>query len=216
MGDAVLALLGGLVVAIVAVAVLGPDDLTVGQAFGVVVPLQSAGTVAVLAVLARRRPPWRRALGVGFRPIDLLGLAVGVGAQFAAGMIVYVIVEVLEVDLPTQDVVEEAADAVGGFEHLLVFVGAVILAPVVEEVVFRGVLLRALLRRGRRLAIGVSAVAFGLVHLLDPNAWVAVPFLTALGVVLGYQTVRTGRIGMAVMTHSAFNLVTVLVIVFGV
>lgn len=212
--DAVLAFLGGLVAAVVAVAFLGVEELTVAEAFGVAVPIQAAGTLAVLATLAPRRPPWRRALAIGLRPIDLVGLPIGVGAQLLVGMIVYVIVEVLEADLPSQDIVQEAAGAVGGYEHLLVFVGAVIVAPVVEEIVFRGILLRALLPRGRALAVGVSGAAFGIVHLLDPNAWVAVPFLTVLGIVLGYQTVRTGRIGMAVMTHAGFNLVTVLVVVF--
>lgn len=215
MRDAVLAFLGGLAAAVAVVAIIGSDEITVTQAFGIALPVQVAGTIGVLAMLAPRRPPWRRALAVGFRPIDLVGLAIGVGAQLVVGMIVFLIVEVLEVDLPTQDVVEEAADAAGGFENLLVFVGAVILAPIAEELVFRGILLRALLHRGRRFAIGVSGVVFGLVHLLDPNAWVAVPFLAALGVVLGYQTVRTGRIGMAIMTHAGFNLVTALVVLLG-
>jgi membrane protease YdiL (CAAX protease family) len=201
---------------IVAVVILGdPDEITVAQAWGIVVPVQVAGTFAVLALLARRRPPWRRALAVGFRPIDLIGIPIGFGVQLGFGLIVLVIVDVLEFDPPTQGIVEEAVGAIGGLERLLVFIGAVVLAPVVEEVLFRGILLRALLPRGRAFAIGVSGAVFGLVHLLDPQAWFAVPFLAALGVVLGYQTVRTGRIGMAIMTHGAFNLVTVLVVVFG-
>jgi membrane protease YdiL (CAAX protease family) len=68
------------------------------------------------------------------------------------------------------------------------------------------VLLRALLRsRGPAFAVYVSAGAFAAIHLLDPNAWLAVPMLFVLGVVLGKQAVSTGRLGMPLLTHMAFN-----------
>lgn len=207
-------MVGGVLGATVATLIVGLESLTVTELFGIVVPAQSVGTAAVLAAVAPRRRPWRSALGVDLQPDDLWGLLVGVGLQIVLATLVAVAVELFfEGSPPTQEVVEEASLAGGAMERALVVIGAAVLAPAVEEVVFRGVLLRALLERhSEGFAIVASSATFGAVHLLDPNALLAVPFLFVLGLVLARQTVRTGRIGRAMMTHSGFNLVTVVAV----
>ena len=61
-----------------------------------------------------------------------------------------------------------------------------------------------------RWALVVSAVAFAAFHLLDPNAFLAVPPLFVLGLVMGRQVIQTGRVTRAVFTHMGFNLVSVI------
>jgi membrane protease YdiL (CAAX protease family) len=96
---------------------------------------------------------------------------------------------------------------------VLVCVGS----PVVEELFFRGLLLRALvgrfLRIGPRLgpwaAIVVTALVFALVH------FEALQFLglAGFGVVLGILAWRTGRLGPSIIAHMTFNTVTIIAIV---
>ncbi len=78
--------------------------------------------------------------------------------------------------------------------------GAVV-APVCEELLFRGFLLRALAPHGLHASVWVSAAAFGLFH-LDPVRFV--PTL-ALGVVYGYLTVACGSIYPAMAAHGVNN-----------
>jgi membrane protease YdiL (CAAX protease family) len=89
----------------------------------------------------------------------------------------------------------------------------VLLAPLTEELLFRGTLLRSLLRKmSPEWAVLVTAVAFGLVHALgDPSIGtvIALPAIILLGVVSGYQAARTGNLSRSILLHVGFNALTV-------
>jgi membrane protease YdiL (CAAX protease family) len=88
----------------------------------------------------------------------------------------------------------------------------VILAPVAEELFFRGLLLRGLWRSfGSRTAILVSAVVFGLSHFAGPTVQTVLPILatTALGLVLGWVFLRTRNLAVPVMVHVLQNALAV-------
>lgn len=210
-GDAAIAVLAGLGAAILAGAAVGTQDPSTLQVFGLVVPAQTLTTVAVIYALGRgREGDLRESLGLAYRHVDLMGLIHGFAIQLGMGMVLLLVTEVLDIDFTTQQVVQEAESAVGGLEWVLVIVGAGILAPISEELAFRGVLLQALLRRlGPSVAVMASSAAWALLHLVDPNAWLLVPLLFLMGIVLGAVTVRYGRISMAVFTHISFNTISV-------
>ena len=209
--DAGLAVFAGLFASVVAVGAVGGDADTLAL-FGVVVPAQSLTTLLVLALLGRNRPPWRTALRATIGRRDAVGLLIGAGLQFALSILAYwIVVGVFGGEAPTQEVVEAAAGAIGPAERLVVVLGVAVLAPLSEEFVFRGVLLSAWRRtRGDRFAVIASAATFAGLHLIDPNAILAVPFLFVVGIVAARSVVRTGRLGRAVMIHVGFNLVTVI------
>lgn len=78
-----------------------------------------------------------------------------------------------------------------------------IFAPVVEELVFRGAVLRALLDGSRRhwVAIAVSAALFALVH-LNPAQ---MPHAFCLGLLLGWMYYRTRSVIPGIMVHWVNN-----------
>ena len=105
-----------------------------------------------------------------------------------------------------------------GWLLLIPAVMTIVLAPLFEELYFRGVLLRGLLGAWRtRLAIVgvagsvlVDAALFGIAH-LGIDEWIQLPGLVALGVVLCVLAIRTGRLGPSILTHAGFNLLAVAV-----
>ena len=83
----------------------------------------------------------------------------------------------------------------------------VLVAPVVEEIVFRGLLLPPLTERlGAPVGIFLSALLFGALHLSDP---VAVPPLIALGVWLAFLRHRSGALWPVILVHAVNNALAV-------
>lgn len=105
-------------------------------------------------------------------------------------------------------------DAAPGWIVASAIAGAVILAPIVEELLFRGLLLPALSRQlgSQWLGILVSGAAFGLIHWpLYQN----VASLMLFGVVLGYVYVRSGSLTLAILIHAVFNAKTIAWLLIG-
>lgn len=84
------------------------------------------------------------------------------------------------------------------------FLGAVVIAPLAEELLFRGALLEAAVRHTRLgwAGVALSAAAFGLVHLSQPHTILP---LTTMGVVLGYVRLRSGSLWPCIVAHALFN-----------
>lgn len=82
---------------------------------------------------------------------------------------------------------------------------ATVLAPVCEEIAFRGYVQTTLaLRRPPAVAIGGAALLFALLH-LNP---VLFPALVLLGAVFGWLAWRAGSVWPAVAAHAANNAIT--------
>ena len=196
----------GILASLVATALVWPGGVTVLETFAVVGPAQTLVTIAVVAWL--RRAPGRPPLGVRPAGLDALGVLLGIGLAFGLSYLTWVVMRLLGSEVPEQSVVQVADRAVGLGTRAALVITAVLLAPLAEELVFRGILLRALERRLSGNAAGlVSAAAFALVHLaLDPMAWAAVPALFVVGWVLATAMQRTGRVSFAVAGHLGFNL----------
>jgi len=151
---------------------------------------------------------------------DDFGLRVDIRDWWAlfAGIGLFVVATLLILPLhnmvnESQQVVDDLNAATGA--KLAVFaVIAALVAPVTEELLFRGLLLRALRRRfAPEVAIGIQALAFALAHpLLSPTLrdLVVVPPLFLLGVVSGIAAETKGDLSASILMHIGFNLVTTL------
>lgn len=170
-------------------------------------------------------------LALRFRWVDLLiGLGAGLGLRLLIGVWTLICTQ-LTGQLPEgnlQDVLSNGGLGRGAW--LIVNALAIgLVGPVIEEIFFRGVGLRgglaSLLRRAtvrpgldrpqRRswIAIVATAALFALLHVSEVNdaisALALLPGLFAAGLVLGWLTIRTGRLGPAIVTHVVFNSVAV-------
>ena len=85
----------------------------------------------------------------------------------------------------------------------------VIGAPVVEELMYRGLLQGAAVRR---LNDGVAVVAVAAFFAFIHFRWVEFPGLFVFGLVLGVCALQTRRLGMSMVTHMAFNATGLLLV----
>lgn len=86
--------------------------------------------------------------------------------------------------------------------NIMLFVYTCIAAPILEELLFRGFLLKAFSKVSIRFGIIASAVFFGLFHLNFPQFIAA----TLMGIVFGYAAYKTGSIIPAIIIHASLNL----------
>lgn len=202
---------GQLVFGGIAVA-LGITDFT-GDTTGrlVLVTIQAAVLAAALAWLGGRGrlttvvAPGRRARGGDL----LLGLGVGVGGFVVLVLALGGLFQWLgDVDPPEQQALQDAA--VGGVDALLAITLAVLIAPVLEELIFRGALHGALRARiGFWPAALLSSGVFALIHIeIVTSSPVFLVQLFLLGVVFAWLYERTGNLAAPVVAHLAFNAVS--------
>lgn len=147
-----------------------------------------------------------RDLAVRFDVRDLLAVPAGVVAQLALVPAVYVPLRAIwpdtfagsEVEQRAQDLVDRA----GGFDTVLLALIVVVGAPVVEELVYRGLLQRSI---GRAIGAAASLVLVSLVFAAIHFSPVEIPGLFVAGLVFGAGVLLTGRIGPSILAHAAFN-----------
>ncbi len=193
-------------------AVTGRQEASLGLV-GVTLVAQWTVLVAVAVVVSRWKGAGslREDFGLRVEARDVLpGLAFGVGAQLVLLPLLYLPFRLLNPDLDLAEEARELTDLARGPGLVLLAVGLVVGAPLVEELFFRGLLLRALDQRyGPRWAVAVSALAFGVTH-LQPLQLLG---LVAFGVVLGMLAQGKGRLGPSLVAHAAFNTTTVVLLV---
>lgn len=127
-----------------------------------------------------------------------------------AGFIAYVILSFILTSIASQfsfydiDQIQDTgfAQLNQGYEYLLAFLTLVVIAPIAEEILFRGYLLGKLRKHVPIwAAILVTSLLFGLVHF----AWNVGVDVFALSIVLCLLRIGTGRLWPAVLLHMLKN-----------
>jgi membrane protease YdiL (CAAX protease family) len=147
-----------------------------------------------------------------------IGVVAGVAGWIGMTVVLIAVVTALGIEeLPTQESIEILATG----DTATIIVGvllAVILAPIVEEFIYRSVLFQGLRQStGLWPAIIISAVIFGVVHLetiLQNGEFVATGFIPMSGIVLvgafwAWIFHRTGNLVVPVVGHAVFNGIAV-------
>jgi membrane protease YdiL (CAAX protease family) len=89
-------------------------------------------------------------------------------------------------------------------QGILIFIGMIVLAPICEEILFRGLIQSAYEKYNKKYSFIYSAVLFGMFHILNGITEVLPTFV--IGLVLGYLVYRTGSIVTSMLAHMAFNM----------
>jgi membrane protease YdiL (CAAX protease family) len=173
------------------------------------------GLVGACVLAVRRHGTGRlRDLGLRFRAVDLpLGLGFGVATLVGVSRIA-VALQGLGIEPKRESVLDPVRP--GGWTVVVVLLIAVVGAPVVEELFFRGLLMGGLVARwGVPLGIVLQAVIFGLVHLgpTDARGNLGVFLVIApVGAVLGVLRFGYKRLGPGVFTHATYNAVIMAIV----
>ncbi|MBW3660211.1 MAG: CPBP family intramembrane metalloprotease [Gemmatimonadetes bacterium] len=147
----------------------------------------------------RRALAWRRIEGRHLLP---LGLVV-VGSMTVFSELYVVIQKLAPVPEAFEAALRELLEISGPLDAIATLAIAVVVAPALEEALFRGAILQGLARRyGPRSATVWTAVFFALFHLYNP--WQVVPTFF-LGIVLAWLVLTTRSLFSAVLVHSTFN-----------
>ncbi len=149
---------------------------------------------------------WRTDYGWGFAPSDLAGIPIGVAVQVAVIPALYWLLRrICPTTFDTSRVERYATDLVdrtNGLWWIVLVAVTVVGAPVIEELIYRGLIYRPLAKRlGPIAAVVLSAAFFALIHFRP----VEYPGLFVVGLVLAGCVAATGRLGLGIVTHLSFN-----------
>lgn len=137
------------------------------------------------------------------------GLAAFLVVQIGLGVALTALVEATGQQLPAVQEEVQSAVAGAGASSLLVALAVALLAPIGEELLFRGVLYQSLAKHLPGWpAIGLSGLAFGLTH-IEPFVIV---LTFPLGMALAWMLRRTGTLVVPIVAHAVFNLIGVVAI----
>ena len=210
-------LAGSLAVTVVVIAT-GQDPLD-PLPFALIFGGQAAASFAVVWYLSRSRGSGSLAADVGLiiRGKDWWGVPAGMVLQVVIALMTAPLIILVFGDEPPEQAVSEIAGTSDTLiEQLLIVIAVAVAAPIIEEVIFRGMLLSTLRRSlGTWPSILISAAAFASIHLVDPNAIAVVPGLFLLGVVLAWVALRRGDLSMPIALHSGINLLAAISLVWG-
>lgn len=159
----------------------------------------------------------RRDLGLTVRLADVgIGIVIGLAGQLLLLPLLYLPLEHAVPHLDTR-LKQPAQHLTGGFpggDIVVISVLTVVVVPIVEELFFRGVVLRALRRAlrgaGPVLGTGLAALFTGIVFGLAHFELLELLGLATFGVVLSLLAIRFRRLGPSIFAHATFNLVAIL------
>ena len=214
-------------VAVIAVAALRGQDIDELELGPYAIAFLVFGNVAAFWGVpwwAARRKGYGRLradFGLAFRPIDTaIGLGFGIGGLIAAGLVGTAIDAAFGVDETTTNLPVDSLHGTG--EFVAFFFAVAVVTPVVEELFFRGLVFRSLLKRGASSswAITWTTVIFVIPHLSAADDLASLVSLAASIAVLGlaFQLachVTQRRLGAAIVAHIVVNGAAVVVLALG-
>lgn len=151
--------------------------------------------------------------GLQVRRADLLGVGIGVLCQIVLIPILYLPLEAIWPATFGKDRVQQnasdLANRAGGASTFLLIVVIVVGAPIVEELVYRGLIQRSFSSRlSTPVAVAASAGLFTLIHFRA----IEYPGLAFFAVVLGVAAAATKRLGLPIAIHIGFNATGLLLV----
>lgn len=178
------------------------DSLTFNF-FASYLPMILIEFIAVLVAVKAYKLPFGRLFGhnqagAGFTVMGMFGcVGVGIIGQLVS-ILLLTILELINFPLYLPELTTDWSDPLGS---VLLLSYVCVIGPVLEELIFRGVVLKVLQRHGVSFAVIFSAFLFMLFH--QNVAQIFLPFV--LGIMLALITVRSGSLWPAIFAHMLNN-----------
>lgn len=182
-------------------------DSPAAQVILSIASFQGAVLLLVHFFLREHGVGWREGFGFDKRPRRsiALGLLAGLGAvpigwglQAASGLLL----KHFDISLPEQEAVQLLKSSHGILPRAIMGFAAILVAPIAEEILFRGLLYPAIKHAGfPRAALWISALLFAAIHV---NLATFVP-LAALAIGLTWLYEKTDNLLTPIAAHSLFN-----------
>ena len=202
---AVLAAFAGGLALVWPLALAGAEDATPGVVLGFVVSLL---LLVLGAVIVRGHPDHERRLGLAAKGSRIAGaglaLLVAAGAIMVSGLL---LVLGMALDPGLEQRLEDLSPQIDGppWKLTLAVAALLVLAPLGEELLFRALLVRALVRRlPFWSAAGLSGAAWAASHLDAYPLWPRLPAITLTGMAFAWLYRRHGY-WAAVLAHALVN-----------
>jgi membrane protease YdiL (CAAX protease family) len=193
-----------------------PDDIAYQWISSIGVVVQFGLMLGVLLLIAiglpkrelfalRRPRSWKRAIGLA-----ILALV----AIYLASLAYTGLLSLLGDFDPTEEqgLVPDGWDSSRAAPFVAFFLAVTILAPIVEELTYRGLGFSLFQPYGVVVAIVSTGLLFGLTH----GLLIGLPVLAFFGIVVGWLRARTDSVYPGMLLHSTFNAVALLAAVSGV
>lgn len=186
--------------------------------FAWILPLSmAAGALECWRVARRRMSPrdrvlLRRWLRPPTRSVLVATVVGGISVALIAALVLPRFVPISKGFEP--GILEQMATG-GAWSQFALVVTAIILAPPIEEFLFRGVLLEGFLRSaGAVAAVGVTTVLFAALHLSEIwGHWPGLVAILLVGALLAVLRLRTGSLVAPVVGHASYNTAAVVLTV---
>ena len=193
------------------VALLAGIDLTL-VALNLIYML--VGTLYLMLTMSRY-------LKASFAPFRAFGashlwlLPAGWGMRLLLGLPIGIVIVALTPELvsPNEEIVREILAQ----SFLPAAFMAIVLAPIVEEILFRALLFASIRKKSRFLAYAVSTILFALLHIVaflffafSPDLFIVMLLYIPAGIALCWAYERSGSIWTPIALHAFMNLVAVL------
>jgi membrane protease YdiL (CAAX protease family) len=183
--------------------------------------MELAGLVTLLIASAAWRPRGLAKLGLRLKQLPqtlgmgLVGIVIALPIALAASAATQWALDWFGIEHPNAHELLRAYDGVDHLVRIVIVIGAIVLAPIFEELLFRGHIQTAILhtvsRSGnslwaRWLAIIIASIIFTISH---SEGWMMPPIFV-LSICLGCAYERTGSLWVPMLMHAAFNTTNIL------
>ncbi len=155
----------------------------------------------VFCLIIRKIPSWHLAGGrnMSFGTL-LLGLIACLGTGYIGNMIGTILMAVWDLAFGTSSV-NPVVDAVYEMNLGMTVLSTVIVAPIMEELMFRKLMIDRLIPYGQKFAVVVSGISFGLFH----GNFFQFFYACMLGMILAYFYSSTGKLRYSIFLHMCLN-----------
>ena len=123
----------------------------------------------------------------------------------------YLLTNFFDIEIKPQDILERFKELENSFEISIFVIGSAVIAPIYEELLFRGIIFPKLIQKTNfTIALLLSSLIFAVLHF---HLSALLP-LFVLSIILSITYLYTSTIWASISLHALFNLISIIAVKF--